>query len=224
MEAPTYSEHQLKALPAGSMEEVERRSPQGFLRSGIVAGAASAIGFAAVHDLFISDIWDMLTVMTVAGALCGLSMAWSYRRIFETPSVGSWLRYNLIYLAMFGLLGAVSLLVFEPVTTVAAINAEGGPVDDLIVQALPMTVAFAFITAGLISLPFKRTWSHYRVNLLTVTVLVVFLGLNVSVVGLVEFGAGEAYLVAELFGLILAINIVFVGAFTALEWKNLTRA
>lgn len=159
----------------------------------------------------------------VAGAICGLSISWTYRRLFQTPSIGSWLRYNMVYLAMFWLLGAVSLLVYEPVTTVAAITEAGGPVDDLIVQALPMTVTFTFVTAGLVSLAFGRSWSHYGAILFTVTVLVLFLGLNVSVIGLVEATAGSMFLIMELFGLILAINVGFVATFTALEWKSLTR-
>jgi hypothetical protein len=43
------------------------------LASGTIAGSVSAFVFAAIHDLFISDIWYSLNVLLVAGALCGLA-------------------------------------------------------------------------------------------------------------------------------------------------------
>jgi len=201
----------------------EAQTGQGrYLRSGALAGAASAFGFALVHAIVISDIWNTLVIMMVAGAVCGLCICWSYRRLFSQVSVGSWLLYNLVYLAMFGLLGAVSVAVFDPVTTVTAIMEAGGPVDDLIVQALPTTVVFTFSTAGLVGLLFGRASSDFGAVLSTTAVLVIFLGLNISVIGLVEFDGGSAYLVLELLGLVLAIGAFYASAFVALEWKRLT--
>lgn len=186
-----------------------------------MAGVVSVFSFTAIHHFLISNIWSMLMIMVVAGAICGLCIGWSYGRLFESQSVSSWLRYNTAYLAMFGLLGAVSALVFEPVTTVAAIMELNGPVDDLIVQALPMTITFTFATAGLIIVLFGRAWSDAAAILLTTAVLVLFLGLNISVIGLVEFSAGSVYLVAEMFGLVLTIGVVYVAVFATLEWKSL---
>jgi len=193
-----------------------------YLRSGTLAGGVAAFGFPLVHAIVISDIWNTLVIMMVAGVACGLCIGWTYQRLFPQVSVGSWLRFNLAYLAMFGLLGALSIAVFEPVTTVAAIMEAEGPVGDLIVRALPMTVVFTFATAGLVSLLFGRGLQDSGVILLTTVVLVVFLGLNVSVIGLVEFNGGSAYLILELFGLVLAIDAFYASAFVALEWKSLT--
>lgn len=53
-------------------------------------------------------------------------------------------------------------------------------------------------------------------------VLVVFLGLNVSAIGLVEIPRGSFLLVAELFGLIVVINVGFAATFVVLERAELT--
>ena len=68
---------------------------------------------------------------------------------------------------------------------------------------------------------YGRSWLHYGASLLTCILLVLLLGLNVSVIGLVSIPGNSLYLIAELFGLIFAINIVYVAAFIALERKSL---
>lgn len=214
------SRDQRRVVVSESEQESAGRSSS-YLRSGILAGTASVLVFTVVHDLFISDIWDMLIVMMVAGAICGLCIGWTYRRLFDAPSVGSWLGYNLVYLVMFGLLGATSLIVFEPVTTLAEVIEEEGPIDELIGMALPMTVLFALATVAAISVLFVQRWTDIGPIFLTVTVLVLFLGLNVSAIGLVDIPRDSMYLVAELFGLILVINLAFAATFVALEWESL---
>jgi hypothetical protein len=76
-----------------------------YLLSGPLAGALSAVSFALIHALFISNIWFSVVPMMVAGALCGLGIAWSYRVVVRRPSLGSWLRYNALFVAMLALLG-----------------------------------------------------------------------------------------------------------------------
>lgn len=141
--------------------------------------------------------------------------------MFETPWVGSWLRYNMVYVLMFVLLGIVSVLVFEPVTTIMALVVANEPPDELIGQAMPMTIIFTLATAILLSWRYGRNWLHYGAILLTCILLVLLLGLNVSVIGLVSIPGNSLYLIAELFGLIFAINIFYVAAFIALERKSL---
>jgi hypothetical protein len=189
-----------------------------------VAGAVSAFVFAIIHDLFISDIWFSLIMMMVAGAVCGLCVAWSYGLLVESPSTGSWLRYNTLYVAMFGLLGVASVLVYEPVTTIWALVEANESPDELFRQAMPMTVVFTLITAALVSLLYRRSWLRAGAVLLTCTVLVLLLGLNVSAIGLVYIPRGSLYLVAELFGLILALNVMYVAVFIGLERKSLISA
>lgn len=59
-----------------------------YLFSGAMAGILSAISFAFIHALFISNIWFSVVPMIVAGALCGLGISWSYRVVVKRPSLG----------------------------------------------------------------------------------------------------------------------------------------
>ena len=190
-----------------------------FSLSGGLAGAVSAVVFVWVHDIFISDIWFSLVLMMFAGAICGLCIAGTYGLMASRFSVWGWLGYNGIYVGLLGLLGLVSVLVFEPVTTIAALVAVNGPPEQLIGQAMPVTVFFTLGMAVLIGRLYARRWIHFGAVLLTCFVVVLLLGLNVSVIGLVEVPRSSLYLILELFGLILALNVVFAAVFMFLERK-----
>lgn len=190
-------------------------------RSGAVAGVVAVLGFTIVHDILISDIWAMLPIMAVAGAISGACLGWSYDRVVRLPSAWSWLAYNTAFLLMFGMLGAASVVVFEPVTTMAAVIERGGPVDDLIAQALPMTIAFTVAATVLVTWLFGRGWRDLGPVGLTTAVLVLFLGLNISAIGLVEIPRSGLYLIAELFGLVAVIGAVFMLVVVALERGSL---
>jgi hypothetical protein len=58
--------------------------------------------------------------------------------------------------------------------------------------------------------------------LLTYIVLMALLGLNVSVIGLLTIPLGSLYLVMELFGLIMALNVVYMVAFMVLQRRRLS--
>ena len=111
------------------------------LWTGAAAGAVSAVAFAGIHYVLISNIWDMIGLMAVAGAVSGLCLAWTYRRLAAPASVGGWLRYNLAYVGLLAVVPALSVALFDPVMTFAEAAAAEGPLDDLIVEALPMTIA-----------------------------------------------------------------------------------
>lgn len=204
---------------------MERTAPStdisNYTRSGAVAGAVSAFSFTVIHDILISDIWFAAPIMMVAGALCGLCIGWSYALLVDKPSIGNWLGYNLLYVAMLMFLGAASLLVFEPIVSMASLMALNGPPDELIRQALPMTLGFTLASSVAMSLVYGRNWRHFGAILLTSTILVLLLGLNVSVLGLVSIPRGSFYLVAEFLGLIVFINAVYMVAFIALERQTL---
>ena len=195
--------------------------------SGALAGVASVLVFTVVHQLTISNIWAMVGPMVVAGALCGLCIAWTYGRLFESYTIGTWVGYNAIYLVMFAALAAISVAVFEPVTTMAALINRGGPVDDLIGRALPLTGGFALVTAGGLGAMLARTPSDYLRLLLAVTTLMLFLGLNVSVLGLVDFGGSSLGPVVAFFALIGLLDAAFVVGFVTLRrvrWNGAPRA
>jgi hypothetical protein len=184
---------------------------------GAFSGMVSTLIFTIVHDIFISNIWFMLIPMLVAGALCGALVSWSYGILVAFPSQRSWIIYNLIYVTLFGLLGVASVLFFEPVTTMAAVVILNGPPTALIDQAVPMTIAFTLSMAILITLLYGRSIAKFFAVLLTCTVLVALLGLNVSAIGLVDIPSGSLVVIAELFGLIVVLNAVYVMVFLVLE-------
>lgn len=199
-----------------------RPSARRYARSGAVAGAASALAFTAIHHVLISDIWYSLAPMMVAGALCGLCVGWMYRLLMEASSAGSWVTYNLLYVGLLALLGAASVLVYEPITTVAAVIAANEGPGELFDRAIPLTLAFIVVATMGVGRLYARRRLDYGAILLTCTVLTLLLGLNISVIGLVYVPSGSAYLIAELFGLILSINLVYVAVFIALERASLS--
>jgi hypothetical protein len=194
-----------------------------FIVYGAVAGSFSAFTFALIHDILISNIWFSLLAMLTAGSLCGICLGGSYALLVDTPSLRSWIVYNLLYVTTLFLLGVVSVIVFEPVNTIPALIAANGPPEALIRQALPMTVVFTMAAAVVLSLLYTRSWLNFGAILLTTTVLVLLLGLNLSALGLVTLPRGSLYLIAEMLGLVFSLGAVFVGVFAALTRKDLIR-
>jgi hypothetical protein len=200
----------------------------GSRRRSIISGAAAGIGatlaFTFVHDLLISDIWEMGVAMSVVGGACGLCLAWSYGRLSVRPGIATWLGYNGAYIAAFSLLAIASLLVYEPVTTTAAILDQGGPIDHLIVRTLPMIVLFTLVTSGAIALLFGPSPRAFGPILVTNVLLVAGLGLNVAPIGLVAFEGSAPLLIVELFALVIVLASTFALGFLILEWGRLTTA
>ena len=194
-----------------------------YARSGAIAGVASVLVFTVIHYFTISNIWNMFFIMSAAGVLCGVCLAWSFVLVVEEPSSRSWIAYNGWYVSMMVLLGVTSVLVFEPVTTIPALMLDSQPPDELFREAMPMTVGFLLTFSVVMSLIYRRSLKGYGILLLTSTVLVLFLGLNVSVIGLVFVPRGSLHLIGELFALILALGLIYVTAFVGLEWKSLVR-
>ena len=87
-----------------------------------------------------------------------------------------------------------------------------------------MTAAFTIATSVILSLFYRRGWRGFGAILLACTVLVAFLGLNVSIIGLVNIPRSALYLVAELFALVLSIGSVYAALFAVLERKSFVRS
>jgi hypothetical protein len=218
-------------LKGGSIVDVTRVTAlaasvraRSYLFSGVLAGALSAISFALIHALFISNIWFSVVPMMVAGSLCGLGISWSFRVVVRQPSLGSWLGYNALFVAMLALLGLTSELLFEPITTIPALLQLGGPPDDLFQQAMPLTVTFTLMSAVILSLLYRCGWRGFGAILIASALLVSLLGLNVSIMGLVYIPRADLYRILELYGLILSLGLVYIALFAALERKGLIRA
>ena len=177
-----------------------------FIGSGGLAGAISVLGFTALHQLLINPIWFALPAMLVAGAICGVCLAWSYSLVVSTFAVRNWLRYNLFYLVMFVALGLTSMVAFEPVTTIAALLQTNEPPRALIGRALPVSGIFTLATAALLSLVYRPGWRGAGGLLVTAAVLVVVLGLNISILGLVEVPHAALGVLAEVLVLLVALG------------------
>lgn len=72
----------------------------------------------------------------------------------------------------------------------SVIMERGGPVDDLIVRALPLTGLFEIVVAGALGLAFGNDLTDHWRLLVAITVLMLFVGMNLSVLGMVDFGDG----------------------------------
>jgi hypothetical protein len=187
--------------------------------AGAAAGGLAALTFAAVHALWITDIWFSLVPMMIAGAICGASIGWSYGRLFE-PSIRSWLGYNASYVIALAILGLVSVAVFEPRTTLAELLTMNGPPADLIGEALPLTIAFTVGAAVILSLLFGRTLPAFGAILVTCIVLMALLGLDVSIIGLIRIPTEALYLVVELAALIVVLAASLAAVVIVLAWSE----
>ena len=191
------------------------------MRSGVVAGALSAAAFALVHGLFISDIRFSLPMLLAAGALCGICLGWTFGLLFDEPSLGTWFRYNAVFVGLLASIAVVSELVYEPIITLAEVMA--GPPGHLYLRAMPVTILTTLVIAGIVFKLYGRRLAQFIAILLTSSVLVLFLGLNVSLMGLISVPTESLYLVAENFGLIIALGFVYFFVFAGLEWRELNR-
>jgi hypothetical protein len=196
-------------------------SPGRLLLPGAAAGAGSALAFTALHHLLISDIWFSLPLMLGAGALSGLCLAWSYGVLFGAPRAASWWLYNGVWVALLVLLGVASFVVYEPVTTMAAVMAAGGaPPAELLRQATPLTVGFTLAATAGLSLLWARRPLQVVSLLATTTVIVALLGINVSALGLVQLDGSALFLLAEMLVLVMALLFGFAGLFHLLERRR----
>jgi hypothetical protein len=191
------------------------------LVSGAVAGTVTSVGFAALHDVLISDIWAMLVPMMVAGALCGLCLAWSYRLVFDRATPAGWVLYNLEFVALFALLGAISFALFEPVYTIPGLTTGAESPDALLRQAIPLSALFGLVAGAAIALARGRTAARATAITVTCVVLSVLLGHNAAILGMIHMTMDAVPLIASFYGLMAAILVGNAGAFLLLERRGL---
>lgn len=192
---------------------------------GIVAGALAVLAFTVVHGLMISDIWFMVIPMLVAGALCGMFLAWSYALLTDMPSVRGWLQYNGLYLLFLSCLGPVSLLLFEPMITIPALLASpNGLPAEMVRKVTPLVAVYTVAMALIITQLYGRRWSAFIIVLVTSAALMLLLGLNIASMGLVFLTSGWLRMLLELLLLILILNFVYVLVFVALGYNWLGKS
>jgi len=84
-----------------------------------------------------------------------------------------------------------------------------------------MAAVFTLLMAIVITRGYGRGWIPFVVVLLTSVLLVLLLGHNVFILGLIAIPRGSSYFIFEMFGLILFLNVVYMAVFVLLEWKTL---
>ena len=189
-----------------------------FVASGALAGAFSAFIFCVVHQFLISPIWFAIVAMLVAGAVCGALVAWSYAVAVDNKTVRSWMQYNALYVITLVALGIASLIAFEPVTTIARLLESNEPPRALIGRALPITGIFTVGSATLLILLYRPRWIGAVAILFTAVGIVAFLGLNISILGLVFVPRSSLYVIAEVLALIVSLALVYAAAM-AYTWR-----
>jgi hypothetical protein len=213
--APSLPRHDESVVPESHVD-LGRLS-----RSGAVAGAIAATVFTWVHEIVISNIWNTLPIMLVAGVVSGACIGWTYAELVAKPSQASWVGYTLGLQAIFVLLGLVSLVVFEPVTTAAEVISQGGSPSHLFGQAMPLMVGFVVIGAAVLALAAGWTVRRFGSSLATMATLMIFLGSNVAILGLVSIPASSFSLVAELFALTFMLGTSFMVGVLILERREM---
>ncbi|MEQ8330403.1 MAG: hypothetical protein RH859_08090 [Longimicrobiales bacterium] len=186
----------------------------------MAAGVVTVLGFTVLHQLLISDIWFSVVPMSVAGAACGASLAWSYTLQFRPATVSTWWGFVTMHTVLLLGLGGVSVALFDPVVPMAALVAANEPPSELIGQAMPLTLAFIVAVAAIPSLLWGRTLPKLVANTVTSALLILLLGLNVSVLGLVDMSSGSPLVVLEFLALLVVIMIGYGTAFYLIERRR----
>jgi hypothetical protein len=190
------------------------------LLSGAIAGTATSFGFAALHHLLISNIWFSVLPMMAAGAICGLCLAWSYGSAFTARSTGGWLLYNLMWVALFVVLGAISFVLYEPVYTIAGLIAGTEPMGALLGAAIPLSAVFGIAAGVALSVVLRANVRQATSLVVTSLVLTVLLGHNVAVLGMVHMTQEAVPLLAQFYGLTAAIMFGNAATFVLLERRR----
>jgi hypothetical protein len=116
-----------------------------------------------------------------------------------------------------------SVVIFEPVTTVAEVLAGGSP-RELTRLALPLMVGFSLFAAVAVYATWGRTLLQFAAIGLTSALLVFLLGANVAVLGLVQLATAAVPLVGLAFGLTVVLAAGFAGAFLLIERRAFRRS
>ena len=184
--------------------------------TGAIAGFLTVLSFTVLHQILISNIWFSFVAMALAGALCGATLAWTYDLLFETASPRSWWGFILLHTGLL-LLGVASVLAFEPAVPMAALIAANEPPTELIGRAIPLTGAFIVVAALVPTFLWGRSLRKLASNLVTSAVLIVLLGLNVSVLGLVDMSVESRFVVVEFLALLVVIMLIYGTIFVLLR-------
>ena len=164
---------------------------------GALIGALTVLAFAAVHDIFIVDIWDNIRPMLIAGTVSGICLVWSYNKAVAKHSTLRWLGYNGSYAALLIGLGIVSLVVLEPQFTMAELMLSDDALAQVIPPAVPLMIVACAVGTLLLWSLLGRKGSAFIPLLVTQVLLVLLVGHNLAILGVVEMSASLLYVAAE---------------------------
>lgn len=185
---------------------------------GALTGLVVVLGFTVFHNVFIVDIWWNVGPMLFAGAVCGFSVVWSYRRAVTDHSTRAWFRYAGLYAAEIVALGVVSLAVLRPRFTMAEAMVMDDAMADLTPPALPLMVGAMLVGTILLWLYYGRRLGTMMPFLVTQVLLVFLLGHQLAFLGLVE---SSSTLIA-FFGEFALIALGVAGAFSlGVMWSTM---
>lgn len=191
----------------------ERGGVEPGLAIGAAAGGLTVLGFTTLHDIIISDIWFNLMPMLIAGVICGLSLAWSYRSTAGGRPAARWYGYNTIYVLVLLVLGAVSLVVLEPRFTMAELMVADDPLGDLLPPAVPLLIIGPLVGTVVTWALFGRNRASVLPILVTQLTIGFLLGHNLAALGAVVWVAEIIPLVAEFVVLTVGLAVAYaVGA------------
>ena len=134
-----------------------------------------------------------------------------------------WFTLNAAYVGTLLALGVVSVMLYEPEWTFAELNVPNPPLGDLFTRVVPLMVIYTVGATLLVWASFGRVRSAFVPILVTEALLVLLLGHNVAIIGLVSIPAGSWYLVGEMLALVAFLGIVYAVACSALERLGPTR-
>lgn len=184
---------------------------------GALTGVVVVLLFTIVHNVFITDIWFNAGPMLLAGALCGFSITWSYRKGVVGHSTAAWFRYAGLYAAEMIALGAVSLVVLRPRFTMAELMVADDALEQLMPPSLPLMIGAMVVGTVLIWLYYGRRWAALAPIAVTQVLLVFLLGHQFAFLGLVE--SSSALLV--IFGEFALITVGLTAAFCfGVRWST----
>jgi hypothetical protein len=173
------------------------------LTAGVVAGVLSTLAFVIIHDVFIMAIWFTLAPMLISGALCGLSLAWSYRAAVQRHSARRWLGWNGAFVVLLSALGVSSFLIFEPSYSMAELLVADDPLGDVLPPAMPLLIIAT--VAGTLAMwaVSGRKPAALAPILVTQALIVLLVGHNLAILGMVDMSGAVAHMVGE-FALLIA--------------------
>lgn len=184
-----------------------RTSPS--IALGAASGAITVLVFTALHDLLITDIWDMIGPMVFSGAVCGACLVWSYRATRTDHTPQRWWTYIGICSGLLVALGPLSVLTLDSRWTIAEMSNNEDAMALLMPPAIPLMAVAAVVGTAVLWLWLGRRPHALLPLLLTQVLLVFFAGHQLAFLGLIETGSHTVVALAEFGGLILLLGALF---------------